>query len=1706
MTRMLNSKTFKTTRGPILSLLLVMMLSILASCMPQSTAPGIQDSNSTATGGSTSGGSSSNAYSEPTFPLNGIFIQEGATQSLNYFSLPINFTDSFMVRGLALSKYLRSLPNTTRFCLVGKYTYSTGNDRFLVMSAKPKSYTDLVKKTTEFYLLVEPSNDAANQNDCLTYNLTNSIFVGATAPTASFSLNQLCATCNSSVTSEGLKLYFNNGEAVPTLNLSLLNLTIAGSTTSSGNACVENTLCQARNFDCCLDGQCVKDGAIKPGALTDPGFAAAQMDVASNPNRFVAYPQYYFVCTNRPEGDGSDNSNEPIDPNYEATIRLMELNHLYQCLNKVDGEFSYCTIKYTSASQKINAGTAFSPATNGYLEDINFQNLNPYFTGDYANNIVKIFYGGQVLYEANKKTLAPLDGSFLTTGNDDISTAQSVKITKTLPSNALDDNLYLTFKVDGTCEKLGASLARCTKTYVHKSALENKFTTSYHDDSRYYELPVYADTSSSSNIIVRVSGIIIPEDVDTWTKEENPSWHLDPTPANWAKRIVFKNNYLFENQTVEITYYVNSGVTNLTKARSDAQAQVNSMCLCGTTAKCNLAPIYNSQNAIVNYECSQGGATSNTPPANQTVFVSNKNIPHRYYDANGVSYDNDYSGALAQEGTVFGYTSNNVLKPTNVPDISNPQAGYTGFNEIYGSFSKTNPTAARPAKVVQVKKDTIYDLFTNSGVFSTCLTCGSDYYSSIQKIFPQSFTGIGGGYSPDKYNSSRISNPGIYRSDDLLFGRACFVPATMIPWTHNAASSVSTQRRNRLAGQHFMFANGYNRDWFGFDYGSLIGSFDGITWFSVGNKRRIKATSNKLFLAVNAYYGDLNTDSNFNVTVSETTQYSPAMPDHDTETDGAECQQAHFCATDNDCFRQLGYDYTCQNVSSISTKWPQTDANGTEVIGSITKSIVSIVGGANGQSKRCIYRGRGAPCHPNLTSLGLTFNNSSITGSLACSPNNMCQSVGSGDNSRFNDRIARFANTPFAQNSASAAPTPSDTVGLGARILGRPYDYYGTKTIPGPSTASLNGNGVTALCIPGKNIAASNKTFDLNLTAPLNPKGNSDKVFGIGPTMAGLQNPKYLNACPATDNLGYSIQHYDLNLADASTINVVTTNQNLSTNLLDIQPIVDQKIFSSNDGSPLTTVPPTTDLPFSTIGYQRNACLRAPGASCFSDMDCAPSEFIANKVKNANLAGILNPAEEKYWEEELICGNPEFKYVQSGVLSADYDIKKNVCCRDFGKTFTNYTQVEGSAHEWCDPTPGAQSIKVAGINTNINSYSRYSRVHTGYDKMTCNVAEVSSNKSFALSLKVANNTAPLALTQTQTRYEQQASQYKTLDLINQRTCCTKNWVRNFAPTNGGGHTWGPGRLQTFDKANFKSLNWIPNVSGPGYPATNVTPYYCDADAYNDPTCEIRDFSNADTDLYLKFFGALELAGIPQVALMTDDHVKKLTDGTTGFADFAGSIPVAPPGTVKSLYVGMFSETGDFRDSTAKRLYSAANPNALEGAAKKVFSDSEFSCCIPSGTKVPDTTNASQCCTGYLANQGSSTDLRCCLPDFTDLTVYLSRYVSSEGRGLPDSAYDPNTGYIKDPAVVEMLAAQKRLCCGGTTMRGVAIRKLPIPINGDAWVNEADAFTRRFVYLSTAPDNNPEFGPIGSVFDNGVRWNNHVYCVRETFKSQVPAEK
>lgn len=1630
---MLNSVRKLLQSGRWESILLLAVLSLYASCTPtpiQSSAKpgGVSDGNSS------SGGSS---YPNPTYPLTGTFLQEGAVRTKTSFTLPVDFADSFMLRGDELSTYLRKIPNTTKFCLAGKFTYISGQDRFLVLAAKPQLFTDLVKKTTEYFLKVEPANQEANQNDCLVYNLTNSLFQGASAPTMSFSLSQLCSNCSNAVTSSGLRLFFINGEEVPGITTSTLLMTLSGSTgTSTGNSCSSSSACVARGFNCCLQGQCVNDGTEKPGASSLPGYDVAKEDVRINPLRYVLYPQYYFVCDSTTgTSGGSGGGGETTDPDYDAQLDLLESQYLSECVNKTDGEFSYCTLKYTNADELI---PATFPLASESIGDINFSTVNTALgSGNRGNNIARIRYAGQVIYDQLKGI--PLTGGTFGTANDNLTTAQTVTVNMALPTSAPDRNLYITYKTDGTCQKIGSSLAKCTKTYI-QSASDTSQTT-YHDSSKTFKLPTYADLSPTSNVIVKIGGVTVAEDASTWQKLQSPN------------RIVFASSYpLFQNQSVEITYYVTSStsVTALTELRSAAQAEINTRCAGSSpTGNWNLKPRLEN-GSLVEYVCDPPQVNTEAP-ANQTVLVSGKTVPHRYFDQNGVNYGDNYSTAPDQELNPFAYTNGNVTSPNNV-------TSYVGFNEIYGSFTKNSSSSARPAKEARVKKDQTYDILVTSGSFSTCATCGNDYYSALQKLFPQNFSGQGGGYSPFNYETRRENATSIYRADDLLYGRACFLPVTMIPWTHVLGADAKTQRRARLSAQHFLFANGYQRDWYGFDYGSLIGSFDGVTWFSIGNQRRIKATSNKLFLAVNAYFGDLTQDNTFSVNITETTAAtSVSLPVHDSESDGAECQRAHFCSTDNDCIRSLGYDYSCQNVSGFATNWPVFDPNGAETVGTNSKSLASILGGTNSQNRRCVYRGRGAPCEPDLNSLSGSFNGSSLIGAAACSANNYCQTLSGTNSNRFNDRIARFATSPTNQSPVS------DLVGLGARVIGRPFDFYGTKTAPTLAASALAGNNVDAVCIPGRNLASASTTYDLNRLAPGTRTDSSDRIIGAGVTGSGSQSPNYYNACTATDAAGVMIQHYPLGITD-TVLGQMTISQNLSTNLLNLTPLTALNIFSTTNGSQTTAT-----------GYQRNACLRAPGASCFSDLDCGPSEFAATRAQTANLSTVLNPAEEKFWEEALVCGNPDFKNVAAGVLNPSFDVKKNLCCRENGNILTTFTQMTGDTNSplWCNTT--TKVPLVAGVNQPISTKRRYSRVHTAFDKMTCDPAQVTSSRPFALSLDAANTTE---------RLQQILYQYKTLDTVNSRTCCTSHWVRSFASENGGGHAFARTKMQTVDKTMFKHVSWAPNNTT--LPGIDDEPFGCDPNNFTNSSCEVKSLTTAEQTKYLTWAGTLELIGIPQVAVMSNDDVFKLVDDAQ--LNIAGA---REPLNNSIQDVNVVGE--DFNDG-AKKYYSAASYTKFDMTTlKKVFSENEFNCCIPTGQQVPDTTTAGQCCTGFVASSGTR---RCCLPDFTDVTVYLNRYVSSEGRGLAESAYDPKTGYIKDPNQVLSLVTSKNLCCSGRAMVGVAVSQLSIPLKGDQFPLPATftSTTRRLNYREDDVDNNVETGSVGSFFDAGIRWNNHVYCV------------
>jgi hypothetical protein len=1648
----------------------------LASCLPEQEMVAPQTDTNNVTTNTTDEESSTVEIEKKIFTETSNFLQQGATRTTSTLSLFADFNDSFLVRGNSILSFLTTATQSsqTNYCVVTQFTGASGasSKSVLVMSAKVRSYYSSVLKTKEYFLQIEPNNKTMNQNDCLTVSLTTALQTLYSTSSIAFSIDEVCPNCKTNISSSSFKAYSTYGisdEKIEISNLFISLIPEIGSTNNSNPSCSINANCTTSGYNCCLAGQCVNHGEVRPETdQTSDIYEVAIQLLQSRPELIKNYEDLFFICPSMVPVETDNNGDDPsLDPTQQASDLFTELTDLYNCINPVIDEFSICKKDYPEASKlMLTAPNSFAAEA----DDLTFSSINSALGVSPKNNISQVNYAGKVIYKEqlfNSETAIPNTDLTFIGSNDSLGAAQTVSMQLVLPSDASNDIMSIYYKIDGTCEKLGSSLARCTKYYVQGQQTTPIRSSDHSSGNQIFGIPAYAD--GTFNVIVNVGGSNVPTGSDTWTL----------TGTN----VIFDTiNYpIYDNQEVKITYFVTSNVSGLTQSKEAAQTVVDAHCACDPLEDpCNLLPVYTDvagTSKVTSYTCIYPKPDVPDAPLQETVYISAKSVPQKFHDINGVNYNLGSIGSeFSQEGTEFKYTDGNNLKPNNA-------SAYIGFNEIYGSMN-VDSASPLPPHVVKVDKGTTYDLFVDQGAFSTCLDCGTDYYSSMQKVFPNNFEFKGAGYSPDLVESRRVQNQGDHAADDSRFGRACFVPATMLPWTHVANSNVTSQRKSRLKAQHFLFANGYNKDWYGFDYGSLIGSFDGVKWFAVGNQRRIKSTSNNLYLAINGYFGDLTISNTFKVTISEMTSVinSGSQVTHDSDSDGAQCQKSHYCVADTDCVTQLGYDYVCQNVSALITPWPNFDTNGNEMSGTRLTSIAALVGGTNGQSKRCVYRGKGAICErqsQNVTSTN-SYTNSTSEKLHACSQNSLCSPLGS---SLFNTKIARYAKSPAAQNTFSFITNKTDTFGLAARVLGRSMEYYGAESTPTDVISNLSSINVNGLCIPGKdvdNVTTVETSNYQNLVVR-----EADKILNIGRTLSSttLQDENYLSSCPATDDDG-DYTHFGKSLLNDIKHQPFAIKNNISTNSL-LLTSFDHANFFNDDESPVKS-----------LGYHKNSCLRAPGAKCFSDFECAPNRFIATKMKSiTSFNGEISSAEESFWEEDLVCANSQQRYLENSIYQNPlYETYEHHCCRETGKEFTYFTQKgENDTIQVVDSVTGAPLIP--GINQDINDPKRYSRTHTVYDKLISEPTKYPSMVSAA-----SQPISPLAMTLAKIR------QYNTLHLNNERMCCTGHWVRSFADENGGGHKILPTSQQNIDYTTFRSLAWNENNEPKINNFSDYNPelkrYTCDMQDIETADCEIKNISegSAEEEKYLKWYSKLELIGIPQVLIETNEDIfRPLGDNRYDASEDnqrdISALKKVMPKTIKDVNTAAGAVDVSY-DGT--NYYSASSYDNFEMGStklKKVYSESEFNCCIPTGIEVPNATTNESCCTGLVANIDSVN--RCCLPDYTDLSAYTNRYVSSEGayingQAISDSDIDATSGYIKKEIVIEM---GSRMCCSGEAQYGRVIDNYLVPIGSNK--HPSNAMTRRWLYLESLDNAEEAFGGVGR-FEAGVRWNNHVYCVPPGF--------
>lgn len=793
-----------------------------------------------------------------------------------------------------------------------------------------------------------------------------------------------------------------------------------------------------------------------------------------------------------------------------------------------------------------------------------------------------------------------------------------------------------------------------------------------------------------------------------------------------------------------------------------------------------LKAIKDASDTIVKIECDVPPVISDPKPfQNLDINVSAKTAPHRFFALNGATYDDlsEVPSGTNQEGTEFSY----------LDDINKVAPVTTSYemNAVLGQMSLALDQAL-PATAIDLDLDQSYIISATSAFYTPCEQCQKDPWFVAFSAQPEIFHGNGlgwTGYTTSRTTFSDNNTTGNY--EDTLFGRACWLPPTMIPLTHRKQGNKDLQRQHRLSAQAALYVNGYQRDWFGFNKGALIASFDGVKWFSVGAGRRVRSTTKKLFLAINAPFADLAQPTSYSVTVIQDLGGQSAS-DYDYDfnkglTDsgqnaGASCQYMHQCNVDNDCVTKLGWEYACADVNDLQTNWPVYDINADEKANS-EKSSVSfndiLFAGINGSNtKRCVYRGSGSLCKLDY-STGLAKENTKKL--LTCAPNFYCARL---DSSSFSDELKREPNQPSTV-----------LFGQGANVLGRPKNYIGgtksfTTEIKANLLANLQAYDATAteatvgVCLPGKSLGTSSHLAQHQ--AKDNAK-RTDYISQIGSCDSSATGDARISSC---SNIGPD-GNYDHTLSTASTRE--RHRQNMCGG--------ESKTGTTSTFATIEAGVLSGSIAINTPSVTQSACFRRAGSSCQTDLDCAPNNLhaeVANTLDKNDFGGTL--AELNFWKEELVCGQSQTKPVLATSAIADYlnfDLAQNRCCREVSKDFTMYSTITGTG---ANQISGYESDNTT-LDTNQYAYldpsanGRYSRYAVA-DRSLPTVDDPTTTALPQVTVDAANDVT--------------AEQWKTIAQTGELTCCGGGFVRKF---DDGTNDWSNRNRLRLSPENFACLNY-----------------------------------------------------------------------------------------------------------------------------------------------------------------------------------------------------------------------------------------------------------------------------------------------------------
>lgn len=822
--------------------------------------------------------------------------------------------------------------------------------------------------------------------------------------------------------------------------------------------------------------------------------------------------------------------------------------------------------------------------------------------------------------------------------------------------------------------------------------------------------------------------------------------------------------------------------------------RIQNVCCSGAGGSCTqfkYVAVTNPSGTITDIRCDDSN-TQDKPFENQTVTLLSNSVPHRFFKADGTvvdDFDSLISTTDTQEGTAISY-----LDPTSKVGAQN---GSFNMNSVLGNMN-VNLSETRPAKVVTVEFDKTYIIGATSGIYIPCPLCTRDSWNQIFSAYPaiQSANGLTAvGFTTRRDSFETNTTGGNY--GDTKFGRACFIPPTMIPFTHGTNATLQTQRLNRLEAQAALFINGYQRDWYGFNKGALIGSFDGVSWFAVGDGRRVRSTSTKLFLAINAPFGDLASSTSYSIDIVEENgnaitadyDYNPDLSDtHPEQNQAASCQKYHQCEVDSDCITQLGWEYMCADVSSLKTTWPKFSTDADETANATeTKALTAILkGGITGPSnKRCVYRGMGSICKQAYDE-NIDSNKQKL---VTCAPNFYCADLA---DSIYNSEVARDPSGIF-----------NILFGMDTDVVGRPKTYLGAgQSLTATTQTQVKSNiqtylnitdadGTVGLCMPGKRISSQNH-IDQHKFKDDDAAQRSDYISQIGSCdhdfFSSAANTLHARTqgCPILDTDGDYIfttaanfsthrdKFYTQNACGGSHTNDSSVN-----------------VFANIEADAAGNITSLTQA-----SHSESACLRRAGQVCHTDLDCSPSRLHSELAKQLGTTVFgSTEAEKKYWEEFLVCGQAQEKPAFGTPDFLNFSLKQNLCCRPQGLEITMETQLElldGTADNDDETKPITSRWPAEAQNDGtIATSRRYSRYLTIYD-------EIENGTIPAPFIDYsAGGTATYRVNQTD-------GQWKAYHETGSKTCCGGGWIRKFAD---GTNDWTRNDRLTIAVENFQCLNY-----------------------------------------------------------------------------------------------------------------------------------------------------------------------------------------------------------------------------------------------------------------------------------------------------------